>query len=170
MSSVNALKNRTHSTSPRNLHKRALSGGSIHQVRHIKVASGRGSFMRVLYTILGTRRLTYELLNTNFCPVEHAINARPLTPVIADPSNVGAITPNHFLFGNQTVGTPSIVDFDEVDHRKRYACAQFYANAIGARWPKECVPTLNRISKWQTPAEPHLKVADLVWFVEESNL
>ena len=53
------------------------------------------SFKRVLYTILGTRRLTDEVLNTTFCVVEHALNARPLTPVSADPSDLGAITPNN---------------------------------------------------------------------------
>ena len=28
---------------------------------------------------------------------------------------------------------------------------------------------LNRRSKWQTPAEQHLKTGDLVWIVEETN-
>ena len=126
------------------------------------------SFKRVLYTILGTRRLTDEVSNTTFC-LEHALNARPLTPVSADPSNLGAITPNHFLLGNQATRIPSIVGVDEFDHGKLYARAQSYANAIWARWIKEYVPALNCRSKWQTPAEQHLKVGDLVWIVEESN-
>ena len=90
-------------------------------------------------------------------------------PVSADPSDLGAITPNHFLLGNQATGTPSIVGVDEFDHCKQYARAQSYANAISARWLKEFVPALNRRSKWQMPAEEHLKVGDLVWIVEESN-
>ena len=75
------------------------------------------SFKRVLYTILGTRRLIDEVLNTTFCLVEHALNARPLTPVSADPTDLGAITPNHFVLGNQATGTPSIVGVDEFHHR-----------------------------------------------------
>ena len=109
------------------------------------------------------------MLNTTFYLVEHALNARPLTPVSADPSDLGSITPNHFLLVNQAIGTPSIVGVDEFDHRKRYARAQPYANAIWARWLKEYVPALNRRSKWHTPAEQHLKVGDLVWIVEEGN-
>ena len=127
------------------------------------------SFKRVLYTILGTRCLTDEVLNTTFCLVEHALSSRPLTPVSADPSDLGAITPNHFLLGNQATRMPSIVGVDEFDHRKRYARAQSYAIAIWARWLKEYVPALNRRAKWQTPAEHHLKVGDLVGMVEESN-
>ena len=113
------------------------------------------SFKRVLYT--------------SFCLVEYALNSRPLTPVSADPSDLGAITPNHFLLGNQATRIPSIVGVDEFDHRKRYARAQSYANAIWTRWLKEYVPALNRRSKWQTPAEQHLKVGDLDWIVGESN-
>ena len=127
------------------------------------------SFKRVLYTILGTRRLTDEVLNTIFCLVKCALNSRPLTPVSADPSDRGGITPNHFLLGNQATRIPSIVGVDEFNHRKRYARAQSYASAIWARWLKEYVPALNRRAKWQTPAEHHLKFGDLVWIVEESN-
>ena len=123
--------------------------------------------MRVLYTIFGTRHLTDEVLSPLF--VEHALNSRPLTPVSADPSNLGALTPNHFLHGNQARGLPSIIGIDEFDHRKRYARAQSYANAIWSRWIKEYVPALNRRSKWQTHAEHHLKTGDLVWVVEETN-
>ena len=125
------------------------------------------SFERILYIILGTRRLTDEMLNNIFCRVEYALNSRPLTPVSADPSD--AITPNYFLLGNKATRIPSIVGVEEFDHRKRYARAQSYANAIWARWLKEYVPALNCRSKWQTPAEQHLKFGDLVWIVEEGN-
>ena len=127
------------------------------------------SFKRVLYTILGTRRLTDEVLSTTFCLAEHALNSRPLTPVSADPSDLGALTPNHFLLGNEARSLPSVIGVDEFDHRKRYARAQSYANAIWSRWIKKYVPALNRRSKWQTPAEHHLKTGDLVWLVEETN-
>ena len=55
------------------------------------------------------------------------------------------------------------------NHCKRCARAQSSANAIWARWLKEYVPALNRRSKWQTPAEQHLKIGDFVWIVEEKN-
>ena len=126
-------------------------------------------FKRVLYITLGTRRLTDEVLNTTFWLVEYALNPLPLAPVSADPSGLGAIIPNPFLLGNQASGIPSIVGVDEFDHRKRYARAQSYANAIWARWLKEYVPALNRSPNWQTPAEQHLKIGDLVWIVVETN-
>ena len=127
------------------------------------------SFKRVLYTILGTRCLTDELLHTTFCLVENALSSRPLTPVSADPCDLNAITPNHFLSGEYSTGMPFFVGNNEFHHCTRYARAQSYANAIWSRWIREYVPTLKRRSKWQTPAEQHLKTGDLVWIVEETN-
>ena len=121
------------------------------------------SFKRVLYTILGTRRLTDEVLHTTFCIVEHALN---LTRVSADPCNLNAKTPNHFLLGEYSTGIPSVVRNNVFDHRKRYARAQSYANSMWSRWIREYVPTLNRRSKWQTPAEQHFETGELVWIVE----
>ena len=127
------------------------------------------SFKRVLYTILGTRRLTDEVLHTTFCLVETAFNSSPLTPVSADPCDLNAITPNHFLLGEYSTGIPSTVGNNEFDYRKRYARAQLYANTIWSRWIREYVPTLSRRSKWKTPAEQHVKTGDLVCIVEETN-
>ena len=122
------------------------------------------SFKRVLYTILGTRRLTDELLNTTFCLVEHALNARPLTPVSADPSDLGAKTPNHFLLGNQAIGTrPSLASTSSIAvsgtpvHRP--TSTQF--GHVGLR---------SMYLRWQTPAGHHLKVGDLVWIIEKATL
>ena len=67
-----------------------------------------GGSKSVLYTILGTRRLTDEVLHTTFCLVEIALNSLPLTPVSADPCDLNALTPNHFLLEN-SAGIPSVV-------------------------------------------------------------
>ena len=64
---------------------------------------------RVLYTTLGTRRLTDEVLHTTFCLVEHSLNSRLLALVSADPCNLNAMTPNQFLLGEYSTGIPSLV-------------------------------------------------------------
>ena len=88
---------------------------------------------RVLYTFLGTRRLTDEVQHTFFCLVENALNSRPLTPVSLDPCGLNAITPNHFLLGEYSADIPSLVGNNEYDYRKHNARAQSYANAIWSR-------------------------------------
>ena len=61
------------------------------------------SFKRVLNTILGTRRLTDEVLNTTFCLVEHELKSRPLAPVSADASDLGAARLKREIFRALTV-------------------------------------------------------------------
>ena len=122
------------------------------------------SFKHVFYAILGNRPLTDEILITTFCLVEQSLNARPLVPASPDATDLDALTPNHFL-----LGTAGSVLRAEVDHRKRYVCAQAYSDAIWNRWLKEYVPTLNRRSKWSSQPERQLKTGDLVWNVEPTS-
>ena len=115
-------KKGTHSTSPMNLPTKALKGSPTHPGR-IGERLVR-SFKRVIFTILGTSRLTDEFLSTTFCLVEPAINSRRLTPVSAALSDLGALTHNHFLLGNQASSLTFIIGVDEFHHLKRYARAQ----------------------------------------------
>ena len=57
----------------------------------------------------------------------------------------------------------------DIDHRKRYVCAQAYSDAIWERWLREYVPSLNRHSKWSAPPERDLITGDLVWIVEPTS-
>ena len=127
------------------------------------------SCKRVFYAILGNRRLTDEVLNTTFILVEQSLNARPITPVSADPNELDALTPNHFLLGRSTCNLPSLATDNDFDHRKRYIRSQAYANAIWSRWLKEYVPPLNTRSKWNLPSPEELRTGDLVWICEPSN-
>ena len=107
------------------------------------------SFKHTFYAILGDRRLTDEILTTVFCLVEQSLNARSLVPASADATDLDALTPNHFLLG--TAGSSLLSHSNcDFDHRKRYARAQAYSDAIWNRWLNEYVPTLNRRSKWSS--------------------
>ena len=57
------------------------------------------SVTRVLYDILGSRRITEEVLGTTLCLVEQALNS---SPVSTDSRETEALTPNHFLLGQHT--------------------------------------------------------------------
>ena len=101
------------------------------------------SFKHAFYAILGNRRLIDEIMSTTFCLVEQSLNSRPLVPVSSDATKLDALTPNHFLLGTAASTLPSHQQAD-VDHRKRYARAQAYSDAIWHRWLKDYVPSLNR--------------------------
>ena len=126
------------------------------------------NFKHVFYALLGNRRLTDEILSTIFCSVEQSLNFRPLVPVSSDATELDALTPNHFLLGAATSTLPSHQHAD-ADHRKRYARAQAYSDAIWSRWLQDYVPSFNRRSKWSNQSEREVKTGDLVWIVEPSS-
>ena len=65
------------------------------------------SFKHVFYAVLGNRRLTDEILTTTFCLVEQCLNARPITPVSSEATDLDRLTPNHFLLGTASSILPS---------------------------------------------------------------
>ena len=133
---------------------------------------GKGSYgapKGFLYDILGTRKPTEEVLITTFRLVEQSLNNHPLTPVSSDPNHLKALTPNHFLLGHRAISFPSLHFEQNFNHRKRYARAQSYANAIWTRWLHEYVPMLNKRAKRFSSPESHLKTGDLVWLIEHNS-
>ena len=126
------------------------------------------SFNHVFYGIIGNRRLTDEILTTTCCLVERSLNARPLVPTIADVTDLDVLTRNHLLLSTASSSLPSTLSSD-FDHKKRYARAQAYPDAIWTQWLREYVPTLNRRSKWSSSADRNLKTGVLVWLVEATS-
>ena len=126
------------------------------------------SFKHVFYAILGNRRLTEEILTTTFCLVEQSLNSRPLVPVSSDATDLDELTPKHFLLGTASSTLPSHQRAD-VDHKKSYARAQAYSDAIWDRWLRDYVPSLNRRTKWCAQSDRDLKNGDLVWIVEPTS-
>ena len=119
-----------------------------------------------MYDILGNRRVTEEILRTTLCLVEQSLNARPITAVITNPLDLEALTPNHFILGQHAASFPSLSFEENFGHKKRFARAQSYANAIWTRWMREYVPSLNRRAKWHNQSDVKLKAGDLVWVIE----
>ena len=67
------------------------------------------SCKKAMSSIFGTSSLTLPVLTTTVCLVEQTLNARPLTPVIDDPFDLEALTPNHF-FGPRVITQPLLAD------------------------------------------------------------
>ena len=74
------------------------------------------SVKRVLYDILGNRRVTEEVLRTTLCLVEQSLNARPITAVSSNPLDQEELTPNHFILGQHAASFPSLRFEENFDH------------------------------------------------------
>ena len=88
-------------------------------------------FKKIMIAILDNRSLTAEVLSTTMCLVEQTLNARPLTAVSDDPEDLTALTPNHFLLGQENASAP-FMSFSELYHdlTKSFKTAQAYADII----------------------------------------
>ena len=76
------------------------------------------SVKRVLYDILGSRRVTEEVLGTTLCLVEQALISRPISPVSNGSCELEALTPNHFLLGQHATSFPSLLPGEHFNHKK----------------------------------------------------
>ena len=124
------------------------------------------SVKRCLTVVLGNQVLTDEVLNTVFTEVEFIVNSRPLTHVSTDPTDLEAITPNHFLLGRASPRwAPCCVDERDLCSRRRWKQAQSLAEGVWRRWVKEYVPTLAQRRKWSQQTR-NLQTGDLVLMAE----
>ena len=124
------------------------------------------SVKRCLTVVLGSQVLTDEVLNTAFAEVEFIVNSRPLTHVSTDPTDMEALTPNHFLMGRTSPRwAPCCVDERDLCSRRRWKQAQSLAEGVWRRWVKEYVPTLTQRRKWSQETR-NLRSGDLVLIAE----
>ena len=128
------------------------------------------SCKKAMYAVLSNRSVTEDVLSTTVCLVEQTLNARPLTQVNSNATDLEAITQSHFLLGNKNLCLPYIWGAEQfVDHRKLFRQTQAYADLIWDRFRKKYLPTLNSRKKWQTTMDRSLQQGDLVWLVEDSD-
>ena len=96
------------------------------------------SCKKAMYAVLGNRSVTEDVLSPTMCLVEQRLNARPLTQVSSDATDLEAITPNHFLLGNKNLCLPYLSGAEQfVDHRKLFRKTQAYSDPIWDRFRKE---------------------------------
>ena len=75
----------------------------------------------VLYVVLGSQKLSDELLRTIFFSVEQSLNAQPLVSASSDTSDLEAPTPNHFLLGRPSDSIlPYMTDQTHFNHGAQF--------------------------------------------------
>ncbi|XP_050310594.1 uncharacterized protein LOC126746394 [Anthonomus grandis grandis] len=105
--------------------------------------------------VLGGIHLDYEEFYIFAIQIEAILNSRPLTPISSDPCDLEALTPGHFLIGQQLTAIPE---------RDLKADKHFWA-----RWSKEYLHLLQVRTKWNVEdANPNIHVGSMVILKEEN--
>ena len=96
-----------------------------------------------LNAIVGDRLLSEFASRTLLTEVEFIMNNRPIVAASDDPTDLEALTPNHFLLQRKVAVLPPGV-FVKEDHlgRKQWRKVQYLTDAFWKRWISEYLPTL----------------------------
>ena len=82
------------------------------------------AFKYHLRRVLGENKFTFEEFITLAAQVEACLNSRPISPLSADPQDVSALTPGHFLTGSTLTTLPEPDNHDlSVTGSARYRIA-----------------------------------------------
>ncbi|MEO0684671.1 MAG: hypothetical protein AAFY76_06385, partial [Cyanobacteria bacterium J06649_11] len=113
--------------------------------------------------ILKNLVLTEFQLITFITEVENIVKSRPITSVSEDPSDLEALTPNHFLkgFNNNNILANLNKEPIATTHRKRWKHIQICLEHFWSRWTKEYLPTLTTRNKW-VEEKRNIKIGELV--------
>lgn len=108
-----------------------------------------------LYRVIGTQILTYEELTTVLIQIENLLNSRPLCVLSSDPSDLSALTPNHFLNVTPLKYLPieDLIDVP-VNRLSRYQLLTKITQSFWQRWSQEYLTSLHQRQKWNTPSNP----------------
>ena len=102
------------------------------------------SAKKALKITLNSQLVSDETLLTLMAEVE----SRPLTHVSVNPKALEAITPNHFLFGRNSLNVPpNVFDERDLNSRKGWRQAQTLTDHFRRRWLREFVPALTERRK-----------------------
>lgn len=127
------------------------------------------SVKKHLKRVLNDRNLTFEEFSTLLTQIEACVNSRPITPLSDDPSDLNALTPGHFLIGENliTLTEPRPLDYTKVSYQRRWEMLQAMYQHFWQRWHQEYLSTLINRTKW-TQREQNIKIDDMVIMKEEN--
>lgn len=112
----------------------------------------------VLLKAVGNQTLNLEQLYTIVAKVESILNSRPLC---RDPTtDVGYLTPGHFLVGNNLCDLPASEAF-VISLPKRFRNLRQIIDSFWLVWKRDYLHQLQLRSKWQK-AQPNFQVGDVV--------
>ncbi|XP_060665549.1 uncharacterized protein LOC132797787 [Drosophila nasuta] len=127
---------------------------------------GVKSFKALFYKATSTAKYTFEELSTLLAKIEACLNSRPISPMPADPSDLLALTPGHFLVLISVLEPP--INQPATSILNRWQPLKALHQQFCFRWKDEYLKELHKRTKWQSPTR-NLRIGDMV-VIKEDNL
>jgi hypothetical protein len=126
------------------------------------------SVKAIMHSLCKEQTLTDEALTTLLCKAEEILNARPITHVSDDPTDLEALSPNHLLMLRNKAGEQmGVFVKQDLYVRKRWRQIQYLADVFWRRWTREYLPLLQSRNKWTSP-QRNVQGGDLVIVVNDN--
>ncbi|KAM8718572.1 hypothetical protein ACLKA7_001302 [Drosophila subpalustris] len=124
---------------------------------------------QLLVKCANSTALNYEDLSTAVTQVEAVMNSRPLHPLSADPNDLEALTPGHFLVGRplNSLVEPwdeTLVKLSLTNHWKRILVVH---NMFWRRWKTEYLTLIQERAKWKIAAS-NIQLGTLALIAEDN--
>ena len=112
--------------------------------------------------------MSYEELSTLLTMIEACLNSRPLSPLTADISDFGVLTPAQFLIGRSMMSLPdsSSTHFNP-GFSTRWRMLVRMRDDFWELWRRTYLQSLQPRPKWLKPS-PNLSVGDMVLIKQEN--
>lgn len=119
--------------------------------------------------VLGNAILSFEEFATVLAQIEACLNSRPLHPLSTDPNDPNALTPSHFLIGENITAVPDS-NYLEVNENRlsRFQRLQKLLQHFWQRWSQEYLAELQTRTKWKQRHNELLQPGILVLIKEEN--
>ncbi|XP_070855336.1 uncharacterized protein [Drosophila suzukii] len=122
--------------------------------------AGVKSVKHHLKRTVGSHKQTYEELATVLIRIEACLNSRPLCPLTADPDDLEALTPAHFLIGD-TLLAPVHCRPQNSSFREQFLSRQNLIRQFWTQWSRDWLSHLQTRPKWCQEKE-NFKINELV--------
>lgn len=123
------------------------------------------SFKHHFKRITGAHRFTFEQFATLLARIEGILNSRPISAISADPSDLTALTPGHFIKGSPIMAFPE-QDSQRLSLVNRWTKLKALHHQFAIRWREDYLKALHKRYKWKG-SDRNLKIGDLVVVMDD---
>lgn len=120
---------------------------------------------------IGDAFLTVTEMMTVLIQVEAILNSRPMSPLSEDPDDFNALTPGHFLIGDNLKAYPE-EDLREVQINRlsRWQHVEQIRQHFWTRWRRDYLTTCQQRGKWNKDQRAEWRVGQLVMLKDDTAM
>lgn len=121
-----------------------------------------------LRRVMGAQKYSYEILSTLLAEVEACLNSRPLCAMSDDKDDARALTPAHFLIGEELILPVPVPRCEPPKNAQAlWKAMQHSTQSFWSQWSADYLNTLQQRNKWKQEKE-NVRIGQLALLTNEN--